>query len=145
MVTASLVVLSAVTWTSMPVLLAEAFTRPSVMYRLAKIGFTQSYTYFAWKNSKAELVEFVRVPDANRGYLLLDWVTMGQILSTPEGGGPIAAIMKRALNRLPPARVTPAWDWTIPSSMRILFSQLRQSLGSGATINPSNDPHLSTE
>jgi phosphatidylglycerol:prolipoprotein diacylglycerol transferase len=29
------------------------------------------------------LVEFVRVPDANRGYLLLDWVTMGQILSTP--------------------------------------------------------------
>ncbi len=28
-------------------------------------------------------VEFVRVPDANRGYLLLDWVTMGQILSTP--------------------------------------------------------------
>jgi phosphatidylglycerol---prolipoprotein diacylglyceryl transferase len=29
------------------------------------------------------LVEFVRVPDENRGYLLLDWVTMGQILSTP--------------------------------------------------------------
>ena len=29
------------------------------------------------------LVEFVRVPDDNRGYLLLDWVTMGQILSTP--------------------------------------------------------------
>ncbi len=29
------------------------------------------------------IVEFVRVPDANRGYLLLDWVTMGQILSTP--------------------------------------------------------------
>ena len=29
------------------------------------------------------VVEFVRVPDENRGYLLLDWVTMGQILSTP--------------------------------------------------------------
>ena len=35
--------------------LAEAFTRPKVMYRLAKIGFTQSYTYFAWRNSKEEL------------------------------------------------------------------------------------------
>jgi starch synthase (maltosyl-transferring) len=30
--------------------LAEAFTRPKVMYRLAKLGFTQSYTYFAWRN-----------------------------------------------------------------------------------------------
>ena len=29
------------------------------------------------------LIEFVRVPDANRGYLMLDWVTMGQILSLP--------------------------------------------------------------
>jgi phosphatidylglycerol:prolipoprotein diacylglycerol transferase len=29
------------------------------------------------------LIEFVRVPDANRGYLLFDWVTMGQVLSLP--------------------------------------------------------------
>jgi phosphatidylglycerol:prolipoprotein diacylglycerol transferase len=29
------------------------------------------------------MIEFVRVPDANRGYMLLDWVTMGQILSLP--------------------------------------------------------------
>ena len=34
------------------IFLAEAFTRPKVMYRLAKLGFDQSYTYFAWKNSK---------------------------------------------------------------------------------------------
>ncbi|HEY1933716.1 MAG TPA: maltotransferase domain-containing protein [Acetobacteraceae bacterium] len=39
--------------------LAEAFTRPKVMYRLAKEGFTQSYTYFTWRNSKAELVEYL--------------------------------------------------------------------------------------
>jgi len=40
------------------IFLSEAFTRPRVMYRLAKLGFTQSYTYFAWKNSKAELEEY---------------------------------------------------------------------------------------
>ncbi len=38
--------------------LAEAFTRPKVMYRLAKLGFTQSYTYFAWRNTKHELTEY---------------------------------------------------------------------------------------
>jgi starch synthase (maltosyl-transferring) len=38
--------------------LAEAFTRPHVMYRLAKIGFSQSYTYFAWRNTKQELTEY---------------------------------------------------------------------------------------
>jgi starch synthase (maltosyl-transferring) len=38
--------------------LAEAFTRPKVMYNLAKRGFTQSYTYFAWRNTSAELVEY---------------------------------------------------------------------------------------
>jgi starch synthase (maltosyl-transferring) len=38
--------------------LAEAFTRPKVMYRLAKLGFTQSYTYFTWRNSKRELTEY---------------------------------------------------------------------------------------
>jgi starch synthase (maltosyl-transferring) len=41
------------------ILLAEAFTRPKVMHRLAKLGFTQSYTYFTWRNTKAELTEYV--------------------------------------------------------------------------------------
>ena len=40
------------------VFLAEAFTRPHVMLRLAKIGFSQSYTYFAWRNTKQELTEY---------------------------------------------------------------------------------------
>jgi starch synthase (maltosyl-transferring) len=39
--------------------LAEAFTRPNVLYRLAKVGFTQSYNYFPWRNSKEELTEFL--------------------------------------------------------------------------------------
>ena len=38
--------------------LAEAFTRPKVMYRLAKLGFTHSYTYFAWRNTKWELTQY---------------------------------------------------------------------------------------
>ena len=40
------------------IFLAEAFTRPKVMHRLAKLGFTQSYTYFAWRNTKYELTEY---------------------------------------------------------------------------------------
>jgi starch synthase (maltosyl-transferring) len=41
------------------VFLAEAFTRRAVMRELAKLGFTQSYTYFTWKNSRHELSEYV--------------------------------------------------------------------------------------
>ncbi|HUG63363.1 MAG TPA: alpha-1,4-glucan--maltose-1-phosphate maltosyltransferase [Methylomirabilota bacterium] len=41
------------------VFLAEAFTRPKVMYRLAKIGFSQSYTYFTWRNTKWELESYL--------------------------------------------------------------------------------------
>ncbi len=40
------------------IFLAEAFTRPKVMHRLAKLGFTQSYTYFTWRNTKQELTEY---------------------------------------------------------------------------------------
>ena len=40
------------------IFLAEAFTRPKIMYRLAKAGFTQSYTYFAWRHTKQEITEY---------------------------------------------------------------------------------------
>ena len=40
------------------IFLAEAFTRPKVMHRLAKVGYTQSYTYYAWRNTKRELTEY---------------------------------------------------------------------------------------
>jgi starch synthase (maltosyl-transferring) len=40
------------------IFLAEAFTRPKIMYWLAKLGFTQSYTYFTWRNTKRELTEY---------------------------------------------------------------------------------------
>src|SRR6202034_2546851 len=38
--------------------LAEAFTRPKVMHRLAKLGLSQSYTYFTWRNTKQELTDY---------------------------------------------------------------------------------------
>lgn len=40
--------------------LSEAFTRPKMMYRLAKVGFAQSYTYFTWRNGKQELIDYMR-------------------------------------------------------------------------------------
>ncbi|MBX6752672.1 MAG: alpha-1,4-glucan--maltose-1-phosphate maltosyltransferase [Thermorudis peleae] len=40
------------------IFLSEAFTRPKVMYHLAKLGFSQSYTYFAWRNTKWELESY---------------------------------------------------------------------------------------
>jgi starch synthase (maltosyl-transferring) len=40
------------------IFLAEAFTRPKIMYHLAKLGFTQSYTYFTWRPDKAGLTEY---------------------------------------------------------------------------------------
>ena len=69
------------------VFLAEAFTRPKVMYRLAKVGFGQSYTYFTWRETKREMEQyltelaepgprdffrphfFVNTPDINPVYL----------------------------------------------------------------------------
>ena len=47
------------------IFLSEAFTRPSMMTTLAKLGFAQSYTYFTWKNTKQELAEYIAQ--------LLDW------------------------------------------------------------------------
>jgi len=40
------------------IFLSEAFTRPKVMHRLAKLGFSQSYTYFTWRNTKQELTAY---------------------------------------------------------------------------------------
>ena len=42
------------------IFLAEAFTRPKIMAQLAKLGFSQSYTYFTWRNTKAELTEYLQ-------------------------------------------------------------------------------------
>ncbi|MGE0312215.1 MAG: alpha-1,4-glucan--maltose-1-phosphate maltosyltransferase [Lautropia sp.] len=41
------------------IFLSEAFTRPKVMHRLAKLGFSQSYTYFTWRNTREELADYL--------------------------------------------------------------------------------------
>ncbi len=52
------------------IFLSEAFTRPRVMHRLAKLGFSQSYTYFTWRNTRAELTAYLTelTADASREY-----------------------------------------------------------------------------
>jgi len=42
------------------IFLSEAFTRPKIMYRLAKVGFSQSYTYFPWRTTKWELTQYIQ-------------------------------------------------------------------------------------
>ncbi|WP_430433458.1 maltotransferase domain-containing protein [Methyloversatilis sp.] len=49
------------------VFLSEAFTRPQVMHRLAKLGFNQSYTYFTWRNTRAELTDYLEELSAGPG------------------------------------------------------------------------------
>jgi starch synthase (maltosyl-transferring) len=91
------------------IFLAEAFTRPAMMKVLAKIGFTQSYTYFTWRNAKAELEEyltelahsesaeymrpnfFVNTPDILHAYL--------------QHGGPAAFKVRAVLA----AMLSPSW------------------------------------
>jgi starch synthase (maltosyl-transferring) len=83
------------------IFLAEAFTRPKMMKVLAKAGFTQSYTYFTWRNHKAELIEYfeeiTRSPVAEyfRGHL---WPNTPDILhETLQRGGPPAFRMRLVL------------------------------------------------
>lgn len=73
--------------------LAEAFTRPKVMYRLAKLGFSQSYTYFTWKNAKWELEQYfteIAQPAIRDFFRPNLWTNTPDILSEylQEGGRP---------------------------------------------------------
>jgi starch synthase (maltosyl-transferring) len=49
--------------------LAEAFTRPAMMHQLARLGFTQSYTYFTWRTGRGELEDYGRELAANSHYM----------------------------------------------------------------------------
>ena len=82
------------------IFLAEAFTRPHVMYGLAKRGFTQSYTYFTWRNSKAELqsyLEEITRPPVSEFFQPNFWPNTPDILhkTLQEGGRP--AFMHRVI------------------------------------------------
>jgi len=83
------------------IFLSEAFTRPRIMHKLAKIGFTQSYTYFTWRNSKHELVEYFTelTKDAAREYFRPNvWPNTPDILhETLQTGGRPAFIVRVVL------------------------------------------------
>ena len=88
--------------------LAEAFTRPAMMHELAKIGFTQSYTYFTWRNTKAELEELRRANCAEAA----DYMRPNFFVNTPDilheylqHGGPAAFAIRAVLA----ATLSPSW------------------------------------
>jgi starch synthase (maltosyl-transferring) len=91
------------------VFLSEAFTRPAVMQRLAKLGFSQSYTYFTWRNTKAELSDYLtELSQTER----VDWFRPNFWVNTPDilhaylqRGGPAAFKVRATL-----AAITcPSW------------------------------------
>jgi starch synthase (maltosyl-transferring) len=83
------------------VVLSEAFTRPRIMHKLAKVGFTQSYTYFTWRNSKSELTEYFTelTEDPSREYFRPNvWPNTPDILhETLQTGGRPAFIVRAVL------------------------------------------------
>jgi starch synthase (maltosyl-transferring) len=87
--------------------LAEAFTRPARLYGLARLGFTQSYTYFTWRTAKQELTEFgqelARMADELRGNLFVN--TPDILHASLQHGGPAMFAVRAALA----ATLSPTW------------------------------------
>lgn len=80
--------------------LAEAFTRPKVMHRLAKLGFSQSYTYYTWRHTREELTAyFTELADGpGRDYFRPNaWPNTPDILNEQLHGAPRAMFMTRLL------------------------------------------------
>jgi starch synthase (maltosyl-transferring) len=90
------------------IFLAEAFTRPAMMHTLGKIGFHQSYTYFTWRNTKAELQEYLTELSGDAAA----YMRPNFFVNTPDilpfflqYGGPPAFKIRAALA----AMLTPTW------------------------------------
>jgi starch synthase (maltosyl-transferring) len=91
------------------VFLSEAFTRPAVMQRLAKLGFSQSYTYFTWRNTKGELTQYLT--ELSHGPMV-DYFRPNFWVNTPDilhaylqHGGPPAFRVRATLAAL----TAPSW------------------------------------
>ncbi len=82
------------------IFLAEAFTRPKLMNLLAKVGFSQSYTYFTWRTTKAELTAYVRAldrPDVREYFRPCFWPSTPDILPEQLQVGTRATFIARAV------------------------------------------------
>jgi starch synthase (maltosyl-transferring) len=91
------------------IFLAEAFTRPAMMKVLAKVGFTQSYTYFTWRNGKAELEEYLNELAHSES---AEYLRPNFFVNTPDilhaylqHGGPAAFKVRAVLA----AMLSPSW------------------------------------
>ncbi len=86
------------------IFLAEAFTRPKTMYRLAKLGFAQSYTYFTWRTGKQELADYiveVTTPPVSDFFRPNFWPNTPDILhETLQRGGRPMVMVRAALAAL---------------------------------------------
>jgi starch synthase (maltosyl-transferring) len=90
------------------IFLAEAFTRPSMMHALGKVGFQQSYTYFTWRNTKAELESYLSelVQESADFFRPNFWVSTPDILTEYlQFGGPAAHKIRAVLASM----CTPSW------------------------------------
>ena len=113
------------------VFLAEAFTRPAVMDTLAKLGFSQSYTYFTWRNSRRELEEYVSELAAKA-----DWFRPNFFVNTPdifhaylqEGGRPAFAA-----RTVLAATLAPSWG---------MYSGFERATGVAAPARERGVPRL---
>ena len=90
------------------IFLAEAFTRPAMMHGLARIGFHQSYTYFTWRNTAAELTEYLlELAGPAAAYMRPNFfVNTPDILCQYLQHAPPAAFAVRAVLA---AMLTPSW------------------------------------
>jgi len=91
------------------VFLAEAFTRPKMMARLAEVGFSQSYTYFTWRTEAGELAEYLQEVSEGRSSDYMRpafWTNTPDILSGVLRDGPPAAFRLRAMLA---ATMVPTW------------------------------------
>jgi starch synthase (maltosyl-transferring) len=91
------------------IFLSEAFTSPPMMKMLAKVGFTQSYTYFTWRNTKAELEEYLTELSQSES---ADFMRPNLFVNTPDilhaylqRGGPPAFKVRATLA----ATMSPSW------------------------------------
>ena len=116
------------------IFLAEAFTRPAVMRRLAKIGFTQSYTYFTWRNSKQELTDYLTELSQGEGvdYFRPNfWPNTPDILhESLQQGGPAAFRLRLVLAALG------APSWGMYSGYELLEHQ---------AVRPGSEEYLDSE
>jgi starch synthase (maltosyl-transferring) len=115
------------------VFLSEAFTRPAMMLELAKVGFSQSYTYFTWRTTKTEVEEYLREVTSETSHLLRPnfFVNTPDILPAfLQTGGPAAFAIRAVLA----ATAVPSWG---------MYSGFE--LFESAALRPGGEEYLDSE